>query len=113
MPTYQLTEAQWAFIVPLLPNPARTGRPRADDRKTVEGILFVLRSGCRWRDMPQQFGSPVTVCRRLKQWGALGIWDRIWRAVLAALERHQRIDWSMGFLDGSFVPAKKGVIRSG
>ena len=103
-----LTEPQWAFIQPLLPPPARTGRPRADDRRTIEGILYILITGCRWQDLPRVYGAPTTVWRRLTQWGEAGIWEHIWRAALAALDRHDQLDWAMAFLDGSFVPAKKG-----
>jgi transposase len=102
------TDKQWTFIQPLLPPPARTGRPRADDRRTIEGILYVLITGCRWQDLPREYGAPTTVWRRLKCWGEAGIWERIWRAALAALDRHGQLDWSRAFLDGSFVPAKKG-----
>src|SRR5262249_8580026 len=51
MSAVHLTDSQWAVIEPLLPPPARTGRPRADDRSTPNGILYVLCSGCRWQDL--------------------------------------------------------------
>lgn len=108
MASVHLTDEQWAFIQPLLPPPTRTGRPRADDRRTVEGIVYVLITGCRWQDLPREYGAPTTVWRRLKRWGEAGIWERIWRAALATLDLHGQLDWSMAFLDGSFVPAKKG-----
>jgi transposase len=108
-----LTDRQWAFIQPLLPPPARTGRPRADDRRTIEGILYVLITGCRWQDLPREYGAPTTVWRRLKQWGEAGVWERIWRASLAQLDRRGQLDWSMAFLDGSFAPAKKGGDKVG
>lgn len=104
----QLTDSQWAFIQPLLPPPARTGRPRADDRRTIEGILYVLITGCGWQDLPREYGAPTTVWRRLRRWGEEGVWEYIWRAALAALDRQGQLDWSMTFLDGSFAPAKKG-----
>jgi len=99
---------QWAFIRPLLPPPARTGRPRVDDRRTVDGILYVLITGCRWQDLPREYGAPTTVWRRLKRWGDEGVWEYIWRVALATLDRRGVLDWSMAFLDGSFAPAKKG-----
>lgn len=108
MATVHLTDRQWAFIQPLLPPPAWTGRPRADDRRTVEGILYMLITGCRWQDLPREYGAPTTVLRRLKRWGEVGVWERIWRAALAALDLHGQLDWTMAFLDGSFVPAKNG-----
>ncbi len=108
-----LTDRQWAFICPLLPSPAHTGRPRADDRRTFEGILYVLITGCRWQDLPREYGAPTTVWRRLKRWGEEGVWERLWRAALAALDLHGQLDWTMAFLDGSFVPAKNGGEKVG
>ncbi len=54
--------------------------PRADDRRTLEAILFVLNTGCRWRDLPRAYDSPVTAWRRLRRWQAEGVWERIWSA---------------------------------
>jgi len=113
MSRIQLTEQQWAFIQPLLPPPARTGRPRANDRRTIEGILYILITGCRWQDLPHEYGAPTTVWRRLKRWGELGIGERIWRAALAERDQQGQLDWSMAFLDGSFAPAKKGGDKVG
>jgi len=113
MSRIHLTDSQWAFIHPHLPPPARTGRPRANDRCTIEGILYILITGCRWRDLPAEYGSPTTVWRRLKLWGDRGVWERIWRAALAALDRKGQLDWTIAFLDGSFAPAKKGGDKVG
>src|SRR6516225_5792212 len=113
MSSIRLTDRQWAFIRPYLPAPARTGRPRADDRRTVEGILYVLITGCRWQDLPREYGAPTTVWRRLKRWGETGVRERIWRAALAVLDVQGKLDWSMAFLDGSFVPAKNGGAHVG
>jgi transposase len=113
MSRIHLTDSQWAFIQPLLPPLARTGRPRADDRRTIEGILYILITGCRWQDLPREYGAPSTVWRRLKRWGEAGVWERIWRAALAALDQQSRLDWSRAFLDGSFAPAKKGGDKVG
>lgn len=108
-----LTDQQWAFIRPHLPPPARTGRPRADDRRTIEGILYVLITGCRWQDLPREYGAPTTAWERLKRWGEEGVWERIWRAALAALDQQGRLDWTMAFLDGSCAPAKRGGEKVG
>jgi transposase len=70
-------------------------------------------TGCRWQDLPREYGAPTTVWRRLKRWGEAGVWERLWRAALAALDQHGRLDWSMAFLDGSFAPAKKGGDKVG
>src|SRR5215470_6029706 len=99
------TDAQWVFICPLLPPPARTGRPRAGDRRTIEGILYVLVTGCRWQELPREYGAPTTAWRRLKRRAVTGVCDRIWRAALATLDLRAQLDWTMAFLDSSFVPA--------
>src|SRR5262249_31320525 len=97
-----------AFIQPLLPPSARTGRPRANDRRTIEGILFILITGSRWQDLPRAYGAPTTVWRRLKRWGELDVWERVWRTAQAELDQVGQIDWSIAFMDGWFVPAKNG-----
>jgi transposase len=53
----ELSDEQWRFVQPLLPPRARTGRPRTEERKTLNGILYVLTTGCRWMDMPREYGS--------------------------------------------------------
>ena len=110
-----LTDAQWEQIRPLLPKrPKRPqgGRPLADDRKVLEGILWILRSGARWQDLPEEFPSPATCWRRLRDWEERGVWLTIWRAFLAELNERQQLNWSESFLDGSFAPAKKGAAES-
>lgn len=105
----ELTDAHWALIQPHLPPLKKRGRPRAQDRRTINGILYVLRTGCRWQDLPPRYGSPVTCWRRLDQWQMDGVWESIWRVFLGTLDEQGQLDWSRAFLDGSFVPAKKGV----
>lgn len=80
-----------------------------DDRKVVEGILYVLRTGCRWQDMPRAFGAYVTAWRRLRRWEEEGVWEGIWQALLGALDEQGKIEWTRAFLDGSFVPQKRGA----
>src|SRR5918998_2195029 len=82
-----LTDAQWLLIQPLLPPPARRGRPRADDRRTINGILWVLRTGARWADLPRRYGAASTCHVRLQRWQREGVWERLWRALLSRLAR--------------------------
>lgn len=110
MSRHELTDSQWVVIEPLMPKAKRTGRPRADDRRTINGILYVLKTGCAWEDMPREYGSPVTCWRRLNQWSNDGTWERIWRTLLSQLDAAAKIEWTQAFLDGSFVPAKKGAM---
>jgi transposase len=105
----ELTEAQWKKIAPLLPPPKGRGRHRADDRRTLSGIMWVLRTGARWQDLPQDYGSDTTCHRRLQDWQREGVWERIWQVFLEELDEEGKLDWSRAFLDGTFVPAKKGA----
>src|SRR5918993_5467160 len=110
MSTTELIDKQWQRVEPLLPSRKDRGRPRADDRKTLDGILYVLRTGCRWQDVPREYDSPATCWRRLKKWEVGGTWERIWRKLLALLDGQEKLKWARAFLDGSFVPAKKGEL---
>jgi transposase len=64
----ELGDEQWELIAPLLPQHKRRGIPRAEDRRTLNGILWVLRSGARYKDLPLEYGSRSTCHRRLREW---------------------------------------------
>jgi transposase len=102
-----LTDEQWARIQPLLPAARREGRPRADDRRTLEGILYVLRTGCRWNDLPPEYGSGVTCWRRLAQWERDGVWERVWKTLVATLDSQAKLAWAQAFLAGTIVPVRR------
>ena len=70
-----LTDMHWTFICLLLPPAPPTGRPRADDRRTIEEILHVLITGCRWQELPREYDTLTTMWRRLKRWGEEGMWE--------------------------------------
>jgi transposase/heme-degrading monooxygenase HmoA len=107
-----LTDAQWARIQPLLPPRRREGRPRADDRRTLDGILYVLRAGCRWHDLPETYGNPVTCWRRFARWEADGTWGNVWRALLDTLDPPGKQAWALAFLDGQVVPGGRQTPRA-
>jgi len=111
----RLTDAQWAKIEPHLPRTRRSstgGRPRVTDRAAVEGILWVLKTGARWRDLPEGYPSGSTCWRRLRAWDVDGTWLRLWRAFLGQLDARGRLRWENTFIDGSFASAKKGAPKS-
>ncbi len=108
----ELQEEQWELIAPLLPKHKRRGRPRAEDRRTLNGILWVLRSGARWKDLPPKYGSRSTCHRRLQEWQDQGVWEGIRLKFLSTLDAQAKLDWNQAFLDGSFVPGKKGARTS-
>jgi transposase len=113
MSRHDLTDEQWAVIAPLVPKQRRgPGRKRNDDRTTLNGILFVLKTGCPWEDVPRAYGSPATCWRRFQAWTADGTWEGIWRLLLSQLDAQGKLEWTQAFLDGSVVPAKKGDLGS-
>jgi transposase len=110
-----LSEVQWKKIEPLLPKlkVRRRGRPPKSNRVVLEGILWVLKTGARWRDIPSDVGVSGSVCwKRMRAWDEQGVWLRVWRALLSEMDRKGRLDWRESFLDGSFAPAKKGATES-
>jgi len=109
MARYDLSETEWRLIEPLLPNKVR-GVARVDDRRVINGIFYVLRTGSPWRDLPERYGPYTTVYNRFNRWAKAGVWLRIFE-VLAA-----RSPQSMQFIDSSIIRAhqhaaggKKGV----
>jgi len=111
----QLTDAQWAKIEPLLPKfkrSAKGGRKPVENRRVVEGILWVLRSGARWKDLPSEYPSPTPCWRRLHDWEEQDVWLKVWRTFLGELDEKGELDWAETFADGSFAPAKKGAPAS-
>lgn len=108
----RVTDAQWAKIEPLLPRlpcTVRGGRPWVDNRAVIDGILWVLKTGARWRDLPAEYPSPSTCWRRLRRWFDDGTWERLWRTFIAQLDAQGRLAWETAFIDGTFAPAKKGA----
>ena len=93
-----LTDRQWQLIEPLLPgkasDPGRTGN---DNRGTLEGILYTMRTGIPWRDMPEQFGKWNTVFQRFRRWAKRGVFDRIFEAT------NGNLDLRTVMVDGSFA----------
>src|SRR5713101_4340147 len=109
-----LTEAQWKKIAPFTPEAAQTtqGRSSVDPELACSGgILWILRSGARWQDLPEKSPHPST-CWRLRDWEERGVWLNIWRTFLSELNERQQLKWSESFLDESFAPAKKGAAES-
>jgi transposase len=108
-----LSESLWELIEPLLPpDPPKPkgGRPRVPNRQALMGILFILRTGCPWEYLPKELGcgSGMTCWRRLRDWHAAGVWEKIWRVLLDELGLVDEIDWSHVALDSCSVRAVFG-----
>ena len=113
-PKPYLNDEQWNLIQDLFPEPEMTtagGRPRVPARPCLEGILWVLRSGARWKDLPERYPSPSTCWRRLKEWTESGVFRAAWIRLLGMLDEFRDINWEEAIADGTFAPAKKGVNR--
>ncbi|WP_429548031.1 IS5 family transposase [Paraburkholderia youngii] len=107
-----LDDALWALIEPLLPPPKSRrsrypGRKPLDDRAMLTGILFILQTGLRWDLLPREMGcgSGMSCWRRLRDWQAAGVWDRLHEVLLAKLHESDRIDWSRVVVDSSSIRA--------
>jgi transposase len=107
-----LTDEQWKLLEPLIPQPPRRqdgrGRPWRDPREVLNGILWVLRTGAPWKDMPERYPPYQTCHRRFQGWVEDGTVEKILRALAEDLERRGEIDLSEAFIDGTFAPARKG-----
>ena len=106
-----LTDAMWKKLEPLLPRlrkGKKGGRPWADNRRCLEGILWILKTGASWHDLPEEYPSPSTCWRRMYLWAEAELWHDIWQTMLGELDAKGRLEWEEVFMDGSFAPAKGG-----
>jgi len=109
-----VTDSQWKLIRHLFPKPKRSpngGRPRVDDRACLDGIIWVLKNGARWQDLPDRYPSSATCWRRHKQWCEDGTILKAWQILLSRMDRRKLLNWSQAMGDGTFSPAKKGGLR--
>lgn len=102
----ELSDEQWDRLEPLLPaQKPRTGRPNVEHRQIINGILWVLRTGAPWRDLPERYGPWSTVASRFYRWREAGIWERIWAQVQSDADEQDEIDWEIHLLDGTVIRA--------
>lgn len=112
-----LTDEQWAILEPLIPKRRRRadgkGRPRCADRAVLNGILWVMRTGAQWEDLPRsRYPSKSTCHKRFQEWIKAGVFEKILKALARDLKQRGKLDLSECFVDGTFVSAKKGALRS-
>lgn len=116
MAWHGLTGNQWAKIERLLPQHPRQpkgGRPWVDDRRCLEGILWIAWTGAPWVALPRTYPSYVTCWRRLQAWERQGVFVKLWRVFLSQMDARQRIRWEECIADATFAAAKRGVRKSG
>ena len=105
----ELSDEQWEFIKPCIPPQPIVGRKRADDRKTINGILYVLMTGCRWHDMPKCYGAYQTAWRRLKCWSKIGVWNKILSAAQEQAYSIGKLNLEIVAVDSTLIDSKKAA----
>lgn len=100
---FWLDDTGWSVIEPLLPR-NQPGARRVDDRRVISGIVHVLKSGCRWRDCPREYGPYTTIYNRFNRWSARKLWQRIF----AALVEQGRIGGTVA-IDSTYVKAHRSA----
>ncbi len=105
-----LTDAQWKRIKPLLPKPKWTGRKPVDDREVINGILYVLATGCPWEYLPHDIQTSYQTChRRLLDYQKRRVWQKIVADLLKEAQRKGHINLNNAYHDASVVKSKKGA----
>ncbi len=110
MSRHDLPDAHWTLIAHLFPTKkGRPGRPWNDHRRTLNGIIWILRTGAPWRDLPTEYGPWQSVYDRFNRWCSDGMWDRIHSSLLRLLDDAGAIDYDLWFIDGSCVRASRSA----
>ena len=102
MARFDLSDEEWAVIEPLLPKQSR-GPKRKDDRRVLNGIFYILRTGAPWRDLPARYGPRTTVYNRYARWGERGVWKDIFDGLA------KECDDALVFIDASIVKAHRSA----
>jgi len=109
-----LTNEQWQRIAKFIPKPkaqpGKSGRPPQSPRDVLNGILWILRTGAQWADMPARYPPKSTCHRYFQHWNKSGVFAKILTALAQDLKKRGGIDLREGFIDGTFAPAKKGAM---
>ena len=102
-PLYQIPDELWnriKVLLPILKPKKKSGRPRMDDRKAMNGVFYVLRTGCQWKALPRSLGAPSTVHDRFQEWRQAGLFKRLWREGLIEYDVKEGLDWKWQSIDG-------------
>lgn len=107
-----INEAQWALIAPLIPGSSRQdgrGRPRRSDREILNGLLWILRTGAQWADLPERYPPYQTCHRRFQEWVKKKVFRKMLEVIAQDMELRGKLNLLECFIDGSFAGAKKGA----
>ena len=114
-----LTDDQWAIVKPYIPDPEklgtseRGGRPWRDPRDVLNGVLWILRTGAQWSEMPRKYPPYSTCHRRFTRWNKEGVLDAILRALAQHLRDVGKVDLTEAYIDGTHAGAKRGALMLG
>lgn len=109
MRKHELGDEHWALVKDLFPKRKRLGRPPSDNRKMLSGMLWLLRAGAPWRDLPERFGPWSTVYIRFRSWRESEVLDEVVARLQKSLNDAGRIDWSLWCIDGSSIRASRAA----
>ena len=116
LPTiWKVNDELWSIIENILNEldaPARTGRPRTGQREALNGIIYVMRTGCQWNQLPDEFGDDSSVHRTMQRWIGKGVFQRIWAVLIENCEELGGVDWEWQSADGALGKARFGGILS-
>ena len=116
-PPWKVSDQLWSHLAPLLADPPRracnAGRKRLSTRACLEGILYLLYTGCRYLDVPRELGFPSgeTCRRRLHEWIDKGVWEQAMEQLVSELNGAGKLDWGRVVIDASLIDARKGATR--
>jgi putative transposase len=117
LPTiWEVPDTLWPQFEAILANhypPARTGRPRTDLRRVLDGVIFRLRSGCQWNHLPKEFGDDSTVHRWFQRWVDDGVFEELWALLLSECEAFGAVDWRWQSADGLMNKSRFGGDKRG
>ena len=108
---WEVPDELWGRFEPILLThypPAPTGRPRADLRRVLDGVIFRMRSGCQWNQLPERFGDDSTVHRWFQRWAEDGVLEQLWAVLLGECEELGAVDWRWQAADGCMGKARFG-----
>ena len=116
LPTiWEVSDDLWKIIQEILDDldpPAATGRPRTGQREALNGIIYVMRSGCQWNQLPSRFGDDSSVHRTMQRWIARGVLERLWAVLIENCDELGGVDWEWQSADGAMGKARFGGISS-
>ena len=108
---WEVPDELWAEVRQVLEEldpPMRTGRPRVDQRRALDGVIYRLRSSCRWNHLPEKFGSDSSVHRTFQRWLENGVFERVWALLVERCDELGGVQWEWQAADGSMGKARQG-----